>query len=252
MAEYKLSYTAAQIDEKLGKVTKNSEDIGALKDNVQVISDNVQVVSDNVQVKAEIVTLSTEEYETLEANAATNANTLYMLTDSADEEYALQIDLDTYQEKVNDSLALKADKTEIPTVPTDVSAFTNDVGYLTEHQSLADYVKTADLEAIYETKDNVSLLADEVAYINIEDNENITDVVGNIVYSVNGNAPDLAGNVTINIPNELADLSSDSTHRTVTDDEKNNWNAKSNFSGSYNDLQHKPVIPSIDGLATES
>jgi hypothetical protein len=45
-------------------------------------------------------------------------------------------------------------------------------------------------------------------------------------------------------------LSSDSTHRTVTDAEKTTWNAKSNFSGNYNDLTNKPTIPSIDGLAT--
>ena len=47
-----------------------------------------------------------------------------------------------------------------------------------------------------------------------------------------------------NIPDSLADLSSDSTHRTVTDTEKATWNAKSNFSGSYNDLTNKPTIPS--------
>lgn len=45
------------------------------------------------------------------------------------------------------------------------------------------------------------------------------------------------------IPKALADLTADSTHRTVTDDEKAAWNAKSNFSGSYNDLTNKPTIP---------
>lgn len=34
----------------------------------------------------------------------------------------------------------KADKTEIPTVPTNVSEFTNDAGYLTEHQDIANLV----------------------------------------------------------------------------------------------------------------
>lgn len=34
----------------------------------------------------------------------------------------------------------KADKTEIPTVPTNVSEFTNDVGYLTEHQDISNLV----------------------------------------------------------------------------------------------------------------
>lgn len=55
------------------------------------------------------------------------------------------------------------------------------------------------------------------------------------------------------IPDALADLTSDSTHRTVTDAEKTAWNAKSNFSGSYNDLTNKPTIPTVDSeLSTSS
>lgn len=57
---------------------------------------------------------------------------------------------------------------------------------------------------------------------------------------------------TTSIPDSLSDLSSDSTHRTVTDSEKATWNAKSNFSGNYNDLTNKPTIPSTAGLATEA
>lgn len=56
----------------------------------------------------------------------------------------------------------------------------------------------------------------------------------------------------IDIPSALSELSADSTHRLVTDAEKAAWNAKSNFSGSYNDLTNKPAIPSISGLATET
>ncbi len=37
----------------------------------------------------------------------------------------------------------------IPTVPTNVSAFTNDAGYLTEHQSLAEYAKKTEIPAPY-------------------------------------------------------------------------------------------------------
>lgn len=67
---------------------------------------------------------------------------------------------------------------------------------------------------------------------------------------------------TDDIPTNLSELVSDSTHRLVTDDEKNIWSAKSNFSGDYNDLANKPTIPSaythpsthpstmITGLAT--
>lgn len=48
---------------------------------------------------------------------------------------------------------------------------------------------------------------------------------------------------TTHIPTALSELSEDATHRVVTDAEKAVWNAKSNFSGSYNDLTDKPTIP---------
>ena len=38
------------------------------------------------------------------------------------------------------------DTVNIPTVPTDISAFNNDIGYITEHQSLAEYAKLSDIE----------------------------------------------------------------------------------------------------------
>lgn len=46
------------------------------------------------------------------------------------------------------SYADLSDKPIIPTVPTDVSAFVNDAGYLTQHQSLAAYVKSAELKTV--------------------------------------------------------------------------------------------------------
>ena len=48
---------------------------------------------------------------------------------------------------------------------------------------------------------------------------------------------------TTHIPTALSELSEDATHRVVTDAEKAAWNAKSNFTGSYNDLTDKPTIP---------
>ena len=58
--------------------------------------------------------------------------------------------------EVNSSLETKADKTEIPTVPTNVSAFTNDAGYLTEHQSLDNYYTKSEVNTSLETKANKS------------------------------------------------------------------------------------------------
>lgn len=106
-----------------------------------------------------------------------------------------------------ESIGALPDTTVIPTIPTNISSFTNDVGYLTEHQSLDGLASITYVDAQIDA---------------------------------------------IDIPFALSDLVADSTHRTVTDTEKAAWNAKSNFSGSYNDLTNKPTIPSIDGLATET
>ena len=48
---------------------------------------------------------------------------------------------------------------------------------------------------------------------------------------------------SIVIPTKLSELTADATHRLVTDTEKQTWNNKSDFSGSYNDLTDKPTIP---------
>lgn len=47
------------------------------------------------------------------------------------------------------------------------------------------------------------------------------------------------------MPSKLSELESDSMNRTVTDTEKQAWNNKSDFSGSYNDLADKPTIPTV-------
>lgn len=44
------------------------------------------------------------------------------------------------------------------------------------------------------------------------------------------------------VPTKLSQLTDDTTHRTVSDTEKQKWN--NSFSGSYNDLTNKPTIPS--------
>lgn len=46
----------------------------------------------------------------------------------------------------------------------------------------------------------------------------------------------------IAVPTKLSQLGEDTTHRTVSDAEKQKWNNQ--FSGSYTDLSNKPIIPS--------
>lgn len=84
------------------------------------------------------------------------------------------------------------------------------------------------------------------------------------VKSVNG----LTGNVIIEIPSaptKVSELTNDKGYITdytetdptvpshvkaIKESDISNWDNKSEFSGDYNDLNNKPNIPSIDGLAT--
>ena len=52
---------------------------------------------------------------------------------------AIEDNEETVSSSLNDLESRKADKVDIPIVPRNVSAFTNDAGYLTQHQSLTDY-----------------------------------------------------------------------------------------------------------------
>ena len=62
---------------------------------------------------------------------------------------------DTYATDEEVSAAIAAVEKMIPTVPTNVSAFTNDAGYLVSGD-LADYAKSADVETTYATKESVA------------------------------------------------------------------------------------------------
>ena len=124
-------------------------------------------------------------------------------------------------------------KPTIPTVPTNVSAFTNDAGYLT---SESDPVFTASPAHGITTTD-----------IN----------TWNAKSDFSGSYNDLTDKPTI--PTKTSDLTNDSGFITgytetdpvfvaspahgITAQDITDWNAKSDFSGSYNDLTNKPTIP---------
>lgn len=102
-----------------------------------------------------------------------DANTIYMLangltgSDIYDEYMYIngkwerlgntQVDLTDYYTKAEvdntfatiAALADYAKKSELPVVPTNVSAFVNDAGYLTEHQDLSEYAKKSEIPTDY-------------------------------------------------------------------------------------------------------
>lgn len=81
------------------------------------------------------------------------------------------------------------------------------------------------------------------------------DTIGEISSAIEDNQDAIAllNSAIANKANSI-DLNSHAsdTEFHITNAERNSWNAKSNFSGNYNDLTNKPNIPSISGLATET
>ena len=117
-----------------------------------------------------------------------------------------------------------SNKPTIPTVPTNVSAFTNDAGYLTKHQSLDNYYTK--FETDNKIDDKIDAYVEENLYTATE------------TYTL--------FQQKINDQHKLSSDLVDDTNKTnkfVTTEEKAAWNAKSDFSGSYNDLTNKPHIP---------
>lgn len=100
-----------------------------------------ELISNLNKLTTQIVeNLPTENIDTstiyLVKQGETNNYMQYMYIKSAWAELgSTEVNLSSYVTltKMNEELDKKADKSEIPTVPTKVSAFTNDVGYLTEY-----------------------------------------------------------------------------------------------------------------------
>lgn len=107
-----------------------------------------------------------------------------------------------------------SNKPTIPTVPTNVSAFTNDAGYLTQHQSLAGYATEAWVgQQGYLTSAPVSSVNGQTGAVTISvptkvselsNDSNFITAAGAPVQSVNGQT----GTVTLTIPTVPTDVSS--------------------------------------------
>jgi hypothetical protein len=121
---------------------------------------------------------------------------------------------------------------------------------------------TTRLDALANSDDDtLDQMAEVVAYIKANRDliDQITtgkvsasDIVNNLITNVTNKPLSAAQGVAlkalidaITVPTKLSQLAEDSTHRVVTDTEKAAWNAKSTFSGKYEDLSGKPTIPTV-------
>lgn len=105
---------------------------------------------------------------------------------------------------------------------------------------LSEYAKIAYVDdEVQKAKDYTD---EQIGNIDIPELPDLAEV------ATSGSYKDLKDTPTI--PTALSELSDDADHRLVTDDEKQRWDSKSDFSSDYNDLDNKPTIPDVSGLAT--
>ena len=159
-------------------------------------------------------------------------------------------------------------KPTIPVVPTNVSAFNNDSGYITSNAISGK----ADTTAVTQVNNALTAhTANTTVHVTTSEKNS-----WNNKSNFSGSYDDLTNKPTIPVvPTNVSDFTNDASYITidaisgkadtstvtslnnivtahtantsvhVTAAEKSTWNAKSDFSGSYNDLSDKPTIPVV-------
>ena len=251
-----------------------------------IAGDNITIVNNVISAVGGASGITSGQVESMIASATSGMATEQWVLDK---NYITGVDLSNY-----------ALKSEIPTVPTSNTAFTNDAGYITStalngyateayvsgytydkatvDNKLADkldataYTPT-DLSNYY-TKNETSskteiadalaeklALSDFQAYSGTVASElsrkasqstvdTLSGQIQSISSSTSGDVTVISGDV-ITISGDVTSLSNDLSVHTantsihVTTAQTSAWDAKSDFSGSYNDLTDKPTIPTV-------
>lgn len=192
---------------------------------------------------------SIDVYNLLKTQGKINQDELYLISGEADTITGVKGNKETTYRTGNVNLTpadigALPDTTEIPVVPTNIGAFDNDVGYLTQHQSLTDYPKKTELANVATSGDYTDLINTPT----IPSTEGLATetYVQNKIAEIVNSAPG-----TLDTLNELAQaLGNDpnfaATMATELGKKANTANlATVATSGSYNDLSDTPTIPSV-------
>ena len=202
------------------------------------------------------ITKSQFEAEKLAGNitAAQEQNEVWLFTD---DQHVSASEKETWNNKSDFSGNYEdlTNKPEIPTIPTNISAFTNDLGYLTSIPS--EYVTDTELSAAISGKADSSDIPDVSGFESKTDaSSKLTEAkaytdtkVANLVNS----AP-----TTLDTLGELATAIQE--NETVVDALNSAIGNKANTSdlaavatsGSYNDLTNKPTIPTVTNDLTNA
>ena len=179
--------TPEEVDEKIEEAISGITVSGVTEEEL-----NNAIASAKTEIEAEIPTVPTKvsafendvPYLTEHQSLSGYATEQWVL----DKHYISGVDLSDY-----------ALKSEIPTVPTSNTAFTNDAGYLTEHQSLSGYVTDAEMSAYTYDKqtidDKISQggTFDPTQYYNTAQTNSLIE---SAVTRVEGEIPSLSGYAT--------------------------------------------------------
>lgn len=188
---------------------------------------------------------SIDVYNLLKTQGKINQDELYLISGEPDTITGVKGNKETTYRTGNVNLTpadigALPDDTEIPVVPTIISAFENDVGYLTQHQSLTNYPKKTELANVA-TSGDYNDLSDTPTIPSTEGLATEAYVQSKIAEVVNS-APS-----TYKLARALDnDPNSATTMATELGKKANTANlATVATSGSYNDLKNKPTIPSV-------
>lgn len=192
---------------------------------------------------------SIDVYNLLKTQGKINQDELYLISGEPDIITGVKGNKETTYRTGNVNLTpadigALPDDTEIPVVPTNIGAFDNDVGYLTQHQSLTDYPKKTELANVATSGDYTDLINTPT----IPSTEGLATetYVQNKIAEVVNSAPG-----TLDTLNELAQaLGNDPNFATTMATELGKKANTANLatvatSGSYNDLSDTPTIPSV-------
>ena len=183
--------------------------------------------------KAELSTVATTgDYNDLSNKPTIPSLENYYTKTEVDDELATKQDASTAFSGDYDDLT---NKPTIPTVPTNVSAFNNDAGYLTQHQSLAEYYTKTQVDTAlagkvsqsdFDTKEEVI----SNALNDLESDKQDVLISGTNIKTINNESILGSGNITI------------SGGGTFTQ-EQADWNQSDSSAVDF--IKNKPTIPVV-------
>ena len=224
-------YTKEEIDNK-GYLTEHQD-----------LSEYAKTSDVNTSIETAVSTKADKsELPTIPSKLSEFDNDVPFLTEHQDlSDYALKSELpDVSGFVTNEDITAAINGIDIPVVPTNVSAFTNDSGYLTEHQSLEDYatkemlndyVKTEDLPedvdlSAYALKSEVpsieGLLSEETASETYQPKgDYLTEHQSLEGYATTEYVDDKVSEISI--PSKTSELENDSNFITMSDVDDNGY-----------------------------